>query len=137
MDSDKPVSSVVVLIRMMSGLLDEIQLARCRLPWGRGNRRVGSEVDKELRFDDIVLGPGVAGFVGRGKGLEVRRWGAGVSEKVEDDADGDWRVDRCSVSRWTAEGVDGVSGSCCSITMRRYSKTRVYPIRSFIARSNL
>lgn len=76
----------------MSGLLDEIQLARCRLPWGRGNRRVGSEVDKELRFDDIVLGPGVADVVGRGKGLEVRRWGAGVSEKVEDDADGEGEV---------------------------------------------
>lgn len=64
----------------MSGLLDDIQLARCRLPWGRGNRRVGSEVDKELRFDDIVLGAGVAGVVGREKGLEVRRGEVGVTK---------------------------------------------------------
>lgn len=60
-----------------------------------------------------------AGVLGRVLGVdEILRRVAGVMVKVEDDGDGDsvGRVDRVSVSRWAADGVQGFIEPCCSIT---------------------
>jgi hypothetical protein len=67
----------------MSGLLEDTQLARWLLPSGRGNRRVGSDVDsgeessempgdRARGFDVIAVEETVTVFVSREVGWAVR-----------------------------------------------------------------
>lgn len=96
----------------MAGSLEDIQLASWWFPWGRGNRRNGSDWERGAQFG-VGLAVGVVGLKLGAEVVVLRREMTSVvgSERDKESSGED------SVSRRVADGMRGEQPTC-AITRR-------------------